>query len=187
MCKVPIHLWIHSQFVHFHNYHYHGFFSGDDFNFYLIILKLKILKIMARPANTVNDTVALYKMLKAEWDRPNHNLEKCETFLSKLKIYLTKLAFLPIQSPDESSKMELIVARDILEIGALHSIESKDNHAFERYLAQLKCYYFDYSSDLPESVYKYQLLGLNLLCLLSQNRVSEFHTVSLEFYLSFSY
>lgn len=142
---------------------------------------------MARPANTVNDTVALYKMLKAEWDRPNHNLEKCETFLSKLKIYLTKLAFLPIQSPDESSKMELIVARDILEIGALHSIESKDNHAFERYLAQLKCYYFDYSSDLPESVYKYQLLGLNLLCLLSQNRVSEFHTVSLELYLLFSY
>jgi 26S proteasome regulatory subunit N12 len=27
-----------------------------------------------------------------------------------------------------------------------------------------------------ESAYKYQLLGLNLLYLLSQNRVSEFHT-----------
>jgi hypothetical protein len=30
--------------------------------------------------------------------------------------------------------------------------------------------------ELPESAYKYQLLGLNLLFLLSQNRVAEFHT-----------
>lgn len=30
--------------------------------------------------------------------------------------------------------------------------------------------------ELPESPYKCELLGLNLLCLLSQNRVSEFHT-----------
>ncbi|UYV74881.1 PSMD8 [Cordylochernes scorpioides] len=29
---------------------------------------------------------------------------------------------------------------------------------------------------LPESAFKHQLLGLNLLCLLSQNRVAEFHT-----------
>lgn len=43
-------------------------------------------------------------------------------------------------------------------------------------MAQLKSYYFDYQSNLPESTYKYQLLGLNLLFLLSQNRVAEFHT-----------
>jgi len=95
-------------------------------------------------ANPVNDTVALYKMLKADWDRPNHNLQKCEELLSKLKIYLTKLSFLPIESSDKISKQELIVARDVLEIGAFYSIESKDNASFERYLAQLKCYYFDY-------------------------------------------
>lgn len=52
----------------------------------------------------------------------------------------------------------------------------QDIPAFERYMAQLKCYYFDYKSDLAESAYKYQLLGLNLLFLLSQNRVAEFHT-----------
>lgn len=128
-------------------------------------------------SSTVNDAVALYKMLKTEWDRPAHSLEKCEGLLAKLKIYLTKLSFLPILSSGEGlSKQELVIARDVLEIGALHSIETKDNASFERYLAQLKCYYFDYSSELPESAYKYQLLGLNLLCLLSQNRVSEFHT-----------
>uniref|UniRef100_A0A452GYZ8 26S proteasome non-ATPase regulatory subunit 8 n=1 Tax=Gopherus agassizii TaxID=38772 RepID=A0A452GYZ8_9SAUR len=43
-------------------------------------------------------------------------------------------------------------------------------------MAQLKCYYFDYKDELPESAYKHQLLGLNLLFLLSQNRVAEFHT-----------
>ncbi len=30
--------------------------------------------------------------------------------------------------------------------------------------------------ELPESAFKCELLGLNLLCLLSQNRVAEFHT-----------
>merc|ERR1719150_3319034 len=47
---------------------------------------------------------------------------------------------------------------------------------FERYMAQLQTYYYDYNSKLPESAFKYQLLGLNLLCLLAQNRVAEFHT-----------
>ena len=95
-------------------------------------------------SSTVNDTIALYKMLKMEWDRSNHSLEKCEQYLSKLKIYLTQLSFLPIQFDDKVNKQELIVARDVLEIVAFHSIESKNIPSFERYLAQLKCYYFDY-------------------------------------------
>lgn len=38
--------------------------------------------------------------------------------------------------------------------------------------------YFEHfdRTELPESAYKCELLGLNLLCLLSQNRVAEFHT-----------
>ena len=36
--------------------------------------------------------------------------------------------------------------------------------------------YFYFRDELPESAYKYQLLGLNLLRLLSQNRLAEFHT-----------
>lgn len=35
-------------------------------------------------------------------------------------------------------------AGDVLEIGALWSILKKDIPSFERYMAQLKCYYFDY-------------------------------------------
>lgn len=72
--------------------------------------------------------------------------------------------------------MDFVVLGDILEIGAQWSVAAKDIPSFERYMAQLKCYYFDYKNSLPESTFKYQLLGLNLLCLLSQNRVAEFHT-----------
>nr|XP_008118126.1 PREDICTED: 26S proteasome non-ATPase regulatory subunit 8 isoform X3 [Anolis carolinensis] len=88
---------------------------------------------------------------------------------------LLELNFLPTTG-SKLTKQQLILARDILEIGAQWSILKKDIPSFERYMAQLKCYYFDYKDELPESAYKHQLLGLNLLFLLSQNRVAEFHT-----------
>ena len=34
-----------------------------------------------------------------------------------------------------------------------------------------------FRDDLPESAYKFQLLGLNLLRLLAQNKLADFHTV----------
>lgn len=71
---------------------------------------------------------------------------------------------------------ELEVARSVLEIGAEYSVLKKDTQSFERYMSQLKCYYYDYMNDIKESTKKYELLGLNLLFLLSQNRVAEFHT-----------
>jgi len=92
-----------------------------------------------------------------------------------LKVVLTYLKFLP-GSSKELSKEELLLAREVLEIGAFCSIARKDIPSFERYMAQLKCYYLDFKNFLPDSVFKNELLGLNLLCLLSQNRVAEFHT-----------
>ena len=65
----------------------------------------------------------------------------------------------------------MLVVREILEIGAQLSVEVRDVAAFERYMAYLKTYYMDYSKDLPESAKMYELLGLNLLRLLSQNRL----------------
>ncbi|XP_054264322.1 26S proteasome non-ATPase regulatory subunit 8-like [Macrosteles quadrilineatus] len=123
----------------------------------------------------VKEVVALYQKLKAEWTKKPQNLEACGQLLSKLKVGLTSLMFLPT-SNSKASQQELLLARDILEIGAQYSIAVKDIPSFERYMAQLKCYYLDYRDQLPESAFKYQLLGLNLLLLLSQNRVAEFHT-----------
>ncbi|KAJ8936947.1 hypothetical protein NQ318_015565 [Aromia moschata] len=123
----------------------------------------------------VNEVSALYKQLKSEWNTANPNLSKCEKLLSDLKLELTNLMFLPTSNAT-ASKQELLLARDVLEIGVQWSIAANNIPAFERYIAQLKCYYFDYKKQLPESSFKYQLLGLNLLFLLSQNRVAEFHT-----------
>ncbi|XP_066601192.1 26S proteasome non-ATPase regulatory subunit 8 [Prorops nasuta] len=123
----------------------------------------------------LKDVVSLYQNLKQEWTKTPPNLKKCGELLNTLKVGLTQLMFLPT-SNSVATTMELLIARDILEIGAQYSIATEDIPSFERYMAQLKCYYFDYKSDLPESAFKYQLLGLNLLFLLSQNRVAEFHT-----------
>lgn len=63
----------------------------------------------------------------------------------------------------------------MLEYGALISIKAVDIPAFERHVAQLKTYYNDCSIQ-PESQRRFPILGLNLLRLLAQNRIAEFHT-----------
>lgn len=115
--------------------------------------------------------------LFAEWQRrPAKIVKNIDALLDSLKLTLSQLSF---QSSDTDVN-SLIHCRDVLEIGAFFSIETQRVDSFERYLSQLKVYYFDYSdiAELPESANKYQLLGLNLLRLLSQNRLAEFHTVS---------
>ena len=39
---------------------------------------------------------------------------------------------------------DMFASGDILEVGAQWAIAKKDVAAFERYMAQLKCYYLDY-------------------------------------------
>ncbi|KAI9316438.1 cornichon protein-domain-containing protein, partial [Dichotomocladium elegans] len=65
---------------------------------------------------------------------------------------------------------------EILEMGAYYSIRTKDIGSFERYISQLNTYYHDLASILPPSPQMYPLIALNLLRLLSQNRLSDFHT-----------
>ncbi|XP_060923582.1 26S proteasome non-ATPase regulatory subunit 8-like [Limanda limanda] len=115
------------------------------------------------------ETSGLYETLKSEWNKKNPNLSLCGDLLVQLKVLLLKLNFLPT-SGSALTQQQLILARNVLEIGALRSILKKDIPSFERYMAQLKCYYFDYKNELPESTDMHQLLGLNLLFLLSQNR-----------------
>ncbi|XP_077336851.1 26S proteasome non-ATPase regulatory subunit 8 [Lithobates pipiens] len=123
----------------------------------------------------IRQVAAMYEQLKTEWNKKSPNLGKCGDVLGKLKLALLEQNFLPT-TDTKLTKQQLVLARDVLEIGAQWSILKKDIPSFERYMAQLKCYYFDYKDELPESAYKHQLLGLNLLFLLSQNRVAEFHT-----------
>jgi len=120
--------------------------------------------------------VALYQDMNREWAKgASRDLDKVGTYLEKLKLSLTQLSFLPTKG-EESTIQELNVSRDTLEVGAQYCVGKHDTQGFQRYMAQLQSYYYDYAEKLPESAFKWQLLGLNLLCLLSQNRVAEFHT-----------
>lgn len=141
------------------------------------------------------EAVNLYTDLSQEFKGTNGkpNLESCGTILSKLKLKLTQLNFLPAEKDCNIEKVtgneptnkdivnlyfknkELTLARDVLELGALYSVASRDIPSFQKYIAQVKAYYFDYK-DLPKSYFRSQILGLNLLCLLAQNKVAEFHT-----------
>ncbi|CAG7848854.1 26S proteasome non-ATPase regulatory subunit 8 AltName: Full=26S proteasome regulatory subunit RPN12; Flags: Fragment [Serendipita indica DSM 11827] len=77
----------------------------------------------------------------------------------------------------EHREQDLSYARDILEIGAFWSIRVRDVPAFDRYFSQLQTFYTDYQGVLPPSPRQYPLQGLNLIRLLTQNRISDFHTV----------
>lgn len=96
------------------------------------------------------------------------------SLIFRLQISLLKISYIPTDV--QASQQELVIARDVLEIGAEYSVATQNIQSFERYISQLKCYYYDYKNQMPESQNKYKLLGLNLLFLLSQNRVAEFHT-----------
>ena len=121
------------------------------------------------------EAITLYNQLTTEWQKKPQNLNKCNEILYQLKIMLTEIGFIPTHGSKYDVK-DLHLARDVLEIGAQCAIANGDIPAFERYITQLKTFYFDFEKQIPESPYKYQLLGLNLLCLLARNRLAEFHT-----------
>ncbi|XKL62499.1 hypothetical protein PGB90_002332 [Kerria lacca] len=123
--------------------------------------------------NNLKAAKTTFQKLKTEWAKRPPNLDLCGQLLADLKILLLELQFLPTQF--DGADEELLIARSCLEIGAQWSILRKDIASFERYIKQLKPYYLDYKGKLPESSQMYPLLGLNLLFLLSQNRVAEFH------------
>ncbi|KAG1471700.1 hypothetical protein G6F56_001972 [Rhizopus delemar] len=113
--------------------------------------------------------------LRNEMNSASPNLQNVGQLLIQAKIQLINLeAFTP-----ESGKIDtqlMSTTRDILELGAYYSVRIKDIPSFERYIAQLNTYYHDLSAIIPPSQQMYPLIGLNLLRLLSQNKLSEFHT-----------
>ena len=66
-----------------------------------------------------------------------------------------------------------MIARQTFEQAALLSVKAEDMLAFECNVAQLKPYY---SIDQAQSELRYPVLGMNLLHLLVDNRMAEFHS-----------
>lgn len=116
-----------------------------------------------------------FDRFKAAMTRKDYNT--CTQLLSQLKVLLTGFRSLPPLFEDTPNAIrELTLARDIYEHAVLLSVKVEDQDAFERDFFQLKPYYTDAGKRLPTSPNEYMILGLNLLRLLVQNRIAEFHT-----------
>merc|ERR1712241_508466 len=123
-------------------------------------------KSLSEMPSGINNIMNKYELLKKAWEEKK--LQEVEKLLLELKIEFA--------ATQPANERELLVMREVFEIGAQYSVCAKDVPSFERYMSMLKSVYTDQSKSLPESSRKYELLGLNLLCLLSQNRLSDFHT-----------
>merc|ERR1711970_1631875 len=124
---------------------------------------------MSSSAPSFNAVKAKYEQLKKSWEAKK--LDDVGKHLLEMKIDLTML-----NEDHWLIEPELILQREVYEIGAQYSVAMKDQSSFERYMAMLKTIYQDHNPALPESARMYELLGLNLLYLLSQNRLGDFHT-----------
>ncbi|XP_028753180.1 26S proteasome non-ATPase regulatory subunit 8 homolog A-like [Neltuma alba] len=106
-----------------------------------------------------------------------NDFNTCCDLLSQLKVLLTEFRSLPPLFEETSNAVhELTIARDIYEHAVVLSVKMEDQEAFERDFFQLKPYYTDARNRIPPSPQEYPILGLNLLRLLVQNRIAEFHT-----------
>ncbi|EPT02772.1 hypothetical protein FOMPIDRAFT_1159822 [Fomitopsis schrenkii] len=118
--------------------------------------------------------VTAYKQLQHAFSARPSDPKKCASLLAGLKIALSELGLLVPMG--DASLEDLVLARDVLEIGAFWSIRSRDIPSFDRYYSQLQTFYNDYSSVLPPSPREYPIRGLYLIRLLTQNRIADFHT-----------
>lgn len=111
---------------------------------------------------------------------PTLPYEQATPLLSKAKLLLLQTQSL---TPSASAPANLLVlAREILEQGALHSIRARNAPAFIRYVDQLQPFYdLAPGNHNPAAVSgaaiaeRNKVTGLYLLLLLSQSRYGEFH------------
>ncbi|KAJ1698048.1 hypothetical protein LUZ63_006560 [Rhynchospora breviuscula] len=123
----------------------------------------------------LREVAQLFERFKAAFARNDFNT--CTTLLTQIKVLLTKFPSLPPSfQPTPNASEELTIARQIYEHAVVLSVKIEDQEAFERDFSQLKPYYTDTCNIIPPSSEEYPILGLNLLRLLVQNRIAEFHT-----------
>lgn len=127
-------------------------------------------------ATTVREVAENLQKLKTAYDASK--LDECNDFLLAIK---KRLIFFPTYlNPAVESKTrseELMLTREALEYGVLCSAKKKDLVDFELYYNQLQVYYSDISpSELPQSPHYLMIVGLNLVSLLVNSRIAQFHS-----------
>ncbi|KAG2491323.1 hypothetical protein HYH03_010328 [Edaphochlamys debaryana] len=105
------------------------------------------------------------------------DLNGADAALSQLKLKLIQLPALPPTfEKTANAQQELLLGREVLEQAVLLALRKADEAGMERAFAQLRTYYNDTRPVLPPSSSELPLQGLDLLRLLVQNRIAEFHT-----------
>ena len=108
------------------------------------------------------------------------NFDSAQTSLTKLKILITQLPSLPPAGAGDNAD-ERAVAQRTLEYAVLLAAKREDVETFERQMAQLKPYYADGhrgagAATAVPSTARCLVVGMNLLHLLMENRLAEFHS-----------
>ncbi|CAL5442760.1 unnamed protein product [Camellia sinensis] len=119
----------------------------------------------------------LFERFKAAFIR--NDFDTCSKLLSQLKVLLTEFRSLPPLFEETSNAVhELTLTRYIYEHAVVLSVKIEDQDAFERgfFSVETLLYRCTAIGRLPPSPQEYPILGLNLLRLLVQNRIAEFHT-----------
>lgn len=81
-----------------------------------------------------------------------------------------------INTTTDYRQVRLVSTGEMLELAVQMSVQTHDQAAFERNNQQLRQHYMESRQVLPPSQNEAVLTGLNLLRLLVQNRIAEFHT-----------
>jgi len=102
------------------------------------------------------------------------HLDQAQSTLSALKVAITSLSTLPPNPPTASGLPERELACGVFEQAVLLSVAQEDLASFQRHMSQLKPFYSDPSSDTRPL--RCTMLGLNLMNLLVENRLAEFHS-----------
>mmetsp|Transcript_32800 Transcript_32800/g.74038 ORF Transcript_32800/g.74038 Transcript_32800/m.74038 type:complete len:260 (-) Transcript_32800:446-1225(-) len=119
------------------------------------------------------DPTALLSKFKTEVK--NGQLDAAKSTLVQLKIAMTQFQSLPPMSvPSPTAAKENQFACEVLEHAVFLSVTLEDMEGFQRHIAQLKPLYIggSYAPGDNRSV----ILGLNLMGLLVENRLAEFHS-----------
>ncbi|KAL0477453.1 26S proteasome subunit Rpn12 [Acrasis kona] len=122
-----------------------------------------------------NELFPLFQKFKAAIDSDPQNAKKLLGDLKKQFILLNSFMQTSTTATlSEEENKEILLIRETLELAILLSAKTGDLESFERHMSQVRTYYG--RTNVEKSTREPLILGLNLLRLLAQNRIAEFHT-----------
>jgi 26S proteasome regulatory subunit N12 len=105
----------------------------------------------------------------------NNQIDAATASLTKLKIAMTRFDSLSTMSSNSpNAAQEKQIACETLEHAVLLSVQKQDKDGFQRHISQLKAFYTEGSCVSGDS--RSMVIGLNLMFLLVENRLAEFHS-----------